>query len=107
MSELTDELLAKGYKKHVSETYNILKSTSILYQKRITDGHGTRYFINAWYYDSDLVKDTVQFDVQFTMDDDQVVDVCLPTNDIDFAEAEFDRIWTGMLYNYYGTWDEP
>lgn len=53
MSEVTKQLEESGYKKHVADFYKTLMHTDTLYQKRITDQSGVRYFINAWYYDTD------------------------------------------------------
>lgn len=108
MSEVTDKLEAEGYTKHVAEFYRTLMRTDTLYQKRITDKYGTRYFINAWYYDNEVLKDSLQFDVQFTIDEDEQnhINVTLVTNDIRFAEAEFDKMWDRMIYEYYEAWGE-
>jgi len=106
MSEVTKQLEASGYKKHIAEFYQTLMGTDTLYQKRITDEYGTRYFINAWYFDNAILKDSVQFDVQFTIDEDAQdhINVTLVTNDIGFAEHEFAAIWGNLMYEYYETW---
>jgi len=106
MSEVTKRLEESGYKKHVADFYKELMGTDTLYQKRITDEYGTRYFINAWYFDNAIVKDSIQFDVQFTIDEDTQdhINVTLVTNDIKFTEAEFDKLWNRMNYEYYEAW---
>lgn len=106
MSEATKQLEDSGYKKYVADFYKTLMHTDTLYQKRITDQSGVRYFINAWYYDTDILKDSIQFDVQFTINEEESIhtNVTLVTNDIKFAEVEFDKLWNRMNYEYYEAW---
>lgn len=109
MSNLTEQLIEAGYKKHVAEFYKVFHSTDTLYQKRIDDERGKRYFINAWHYPKDEVIpfEALQFEVQFdgAMEDD-VINVEISTNNYVLAEKEFDRIWKLMNYGYYELWDD-
>jgi len=95
-------LLEAGYKKHVSSTYEAFKCTDTLYQKRITDSNGTKYFVNAWYYAAQpYANEGVQFEVQFYNRNDEVeMDVSLFTNDVNVAESKFDLIWLNMNLGY-------
>jgi hypothetical protein len=78
-----EQLIAQGYKKHVSSHYSTFKTTDTLYQKLIADDIGKLYYINAWWYPSatygtTVVEDAVQFEVQFNdQDENAIMDVVL------------------------------
>lgn len=105
------ELVALGYKKHVSSSYNTFKSTDTLYQKLIADDVGKLYYINAWWYPSatygsTVLKDAVQFEVQFNgQDGNAVMDVMLFEKDPCKAESYFANMFTLLSLGYYEKWE--
>lgn len=108
---ISEQLLESGYKKHVSEHYRLLKMTDTLYQKRVDDSYGVKYYVNAWYYPERMMPNTaicpegVMFETQYR-DGDDYITVELSTSDIDKAEEEFYKIWQLMGYGYKKRWDE-
>ena len=104
-------LLAKGYGKSVSKHYLTYKSTDTLYQKRITDEIGKKYYINIWwypekYYGETHVPESIQAEVQFTgYEDDETTDVLLFTKDLVKIEAKFEEIWNLLKFDYYKRWE--
>lgn len=110
---LHDQLVAKGYKKWVSESNRIFKMTDTLYQKQIDDDKGKKYFINIWYYPAQRyghtdLPESIQAEVQFTGDGvtDEHMDVTLFVKDIDKIEEVFENMWVKLGLGYYDLWED-
>ena len=101
------QLVAQGYKKHVSSHYSTFKTTDTLYQKLIANDIGKLYYINAWFYPSatygtTVVEDAVQFEVQYNdQDGNASMDVSLFEKDACKAEAYFANMHTLLSLGYY------
>lgn len=95
------KLLQHGYTKSVCRTYKAIMSTDTLYQKRVRDDEGTKYFINAWYYPPlqlpgrDTIKATVKFESQMECEGN-TVDVSPIGVDVENAERLFEKLWWDM-----------
>lgn len=103
MSTIKQDLLDSGYREHRSETYNLFRSTDLLYQKKVTDEKGVRYFINCWMFekDGDIFKeDSPMFEVQFVMKDGEHCGVNPFYVDIQKAEDFFHVLWEAMDFAY-------
>jgi len=101
-------LLDSGYNHHECDMYATLHGTRHLYQKRITDDHGIRYFINAWYFhkQSGMPTDGVQMEVQYTDMFDDNINVCPLLGDkIEQSEKFFEEMWERMDFGYYEEWE--
>lgn len=106
MTNLQQKLIDAGYKKHVSESYVVFHGTNTLFQKCIWDEHKKEYYINCWYYpeqtiNSHTLKENIQFEVQYRVPNNEVMDVTLSEKDIDKAERMFRLIWLNMECDYY------
>jgi hypothetical protein len=112
MTELQQKLESLGYTKSVQESYKIFHSTDTLFQKRIRDKKGTRYFINIWWYPTTVVKghalnEGIQYSVQIHTEDDshnRVVNIEFGS-DYSVVEAEnlCDELWETLGGKYYET----
>jgi hypothetical protein len=109
---LEQELTLRGYTKHVADHYRVLNNTDTLYQKRISDSKGKKYFINIWYYPAQRyghtdLPESIQAEVQFTGDGvtDEHLDVKLFTKDLDKIEEVFENMWVKLGLGYYELWD--
>ena len=111
---IREELESKDYRKHVAEMYYALKRTNTLYQKRIADSKGTRYFINVWWYPADTINgyslnEGWQYEIQLhTADDshDKTVDVEWGKDrSLEESELLADELWKFMGGHYYETDD--
>lgn len=110
---LEQELTLHSYTKQVAGHYNTFKHTDILYQKRISDSKGKKYFINIWYYPANRyghtdLPESIQAEVQFTGDGvtDEYVDVTLFTKDLDKIEEVFENMWVKLGLGYYELWED-
>lgn len=108
MINLQQDLLNKGYRKHVSKHHLTFKMTDTLYQKRITDDKGTKYFVDAWYYpaiqySSVFVDESVQIECQFSgkREGETFANVILFEKDIDQAEKTLENMWDKLELGYY------
>ena len=109
---LQAELLARGYKKWVSETTRIFKMTDSLYQKKVIDNKGKKYFIDIYYYPAGRygnrdMEESIQAEVQFHNGDgitDNTMNVQLFVKDIDKIEEVFENMWVKLGLNYYELW---
>ena len=108
MNKYHKTLLEKGYRKHVHESYKLLHMTDTLYQKKITDSTGVRYFINIWWYPERTVGDmghvmceSVQPEVQMTTRDGTHVSIEYLSCDTEKAEDYFDDVWVELGMDYY------
>lgn len=113
MTILQEDLLSRGYKKHVSESNKIFKMTDTLFQKRISDEKGKKYFINLWYYaegrhGQTSLPESIQAEVQFETDGvtHENMNVTLFTRDIDKIEEVFENMWVTLNLGYYELWSE-
>lgn len=101
MTDIEKELVANGYKRSTCSYGMAFKGTEILYQKRITDNHGTRYFISCWYYSKcSITPETIQFEVQFTLKDGESMDVTSFYKCVYKSEILFENIWTKLECGY-------
>lgn len=103
------DMNVSGYRKWVSHLNQVLKGTDTLYQKRITDEKGIRYFVDAWYYPSvagTIVDDRFQFEVQFTLPDGEKMNVMSFYKEVDKSEQLFDLMWNKLELGYYEEWGE-
>lgn len=101
---IQQQLTIAGYMLHRHDYHKILKGTELLYQKKISDEKGIRYFINCWVYEKDgelFKEDMPLFEVQFTMKDGEKCDVEPFYKDIQQVEAFFDKLWKNMQFGYY------
>lgn len=113
MTPLQETLISKGYKKHVSEHYKTFHATDTLFQKRISDDKGKKYFINIWYYlagrygNTDLLE-SIQAEVQFENDGvtEETMNVQLFTKDVEKIEQVFENMWKCLALGYYELWGE-
>lgn len=110
---LQEDLISRGYKKHVSEIHKTFKMTDTLFQKRISDDKGKKYFIDIWYYvgsPSHNFPESIQAEVQFHDGDgitEESMNVQLFIRDITKIEEVFENMWGKLGLNYYELWDEP
>ena len=96
------DLLDAGYTKFVSEVYKTLFGTDVLFQKRVEDSYGIRYFIDCWYFS----KQTVVFKANFYSDTGlNVFSVDLYTREIEEAEEQLADIWYKMSYSLTGYYE--
>lgn len=109
---LEQDLTLHGYTKHVSNSYRNFHDTDTLYQKRVDDVIGKKYFINIWYYSAQRyghadLPELIQAEVQFTGDSvtEEHLDVKLFIKDLDKIEEVFENIWVKLGLGYYELWD--
>lgn len=104
---IQDQLISKGYKKYVSKSNAVFKSTDTLFQKKVVDDKGIRYFIDCWWYKEQTINGHTipegwQFEVQFSGDDvSKTMNVMLFEKDVDNAEQMIDHMWTVLNLGYY------
>jgi hypothetical protein len=111
---LQQKLLDNGYRKHCSLNYTTFHSTDTLYQKRIDDDVGKRYYINAWYYpckdwnNGNISPESIMVEVQLKDQDGDAYLTVSPwvNNDIVKAEEIIDRIWLSERCGYDEKWGE-
>jgi len=121
-TRLQQLLLDKGYRYHKSEGYKTLKSTEHLYQKRIRDEKGTRYFIDVWYYPVQCINghrlaEGIQLDCHLHDNQEEFLmevrpnipytwiqetgDKIYPEDCLDKAEGVLDGLWKFTGEGYY------
>lgn len=100
---ITDDiLLENGYIRYNDNLYN----AQALFQKKITDGKGIKYFINIYKY-TFKVKDYVpEYEIRLVSEtDNYAIDILLYATGnkmkIDEIEQEVERIWSALDLNYY------
>jgi hypothetical protein len=104
---IQEKLLEKGYKKYVSKSNAVFKSTDTLFQKKVVDDKGVRYFIDCWWYKEEVInghtiQESWQFEVQYSSSPvSNTMNVMLFEKDIDKAEQMFDHMWTVLNLGYY------
>lgn len=102
--DVRTELLTRGYRYHVDNTN--LHHTNHLYQLKVNDDDGTRYYINAYYYAETstsvmTIPETVQFEcVLYNNDSEPVINASLYTQIPVEAEAYYDVMWRGLGLGY-------
>ena len=116
MNSITQKLVEDGYKYHQGKTYQILKSTEHLYQKRFRDAEGnTKCFINAWYYPAQDIHghhldERLQFEAQLregTYEQDEMfIDISPSTKDHKIAEEVIERAWQSLGMGFVELKDE-
>lgn len=98
------ELEANGYKYFNSLQWEILRSTPHLYQKKVVDGVGIRYFIDVFYYPGhpETHENGFQFEtVLYDKDKEPLAQITLYTSDMEKAEQAFSEMWTKLNCGYY------
>ena len=111
---LQEDLISRGYKKYISEGNKIFKMTDTLFQKRISDEKGKKYYIDLWYYPAGRhgqisLPESIQAEVQFHDGDgttEENINVQLFIKDIDKIEEVFENMWQKLGLNYYELWSE-
>lgn len=104
---IEDVLIEKGYKKYVSQSNSVFKMTDTLFQKKVVDDKGVRYFIDCWWYKEETINgytipESWQFEVQFHGNEaSQTMNVMLFEKDVDKAEQMFNDVWTKLNLGYY------
>ena len=113
MIELQRDLISRGYKKHVSESYKTFHMTDTLFQKHISDERGKKYYINLWYYaegrhGQTSLPESIQAEVQFETDGvtHNIMNVTLFTKDIDKIEEVFENMWVTLNLGYSELWKD-
>lgn len=109
---LQEYLILRGYEKYVAESYKTFHMSDTLFQKRITDDKGKKYYINLWYYaegrygHTDL-PESIQAEVQFETDGvtHENMSVTLFTKDVDKIEEVFENMWVTLNLGYYELWE--
>lgn len=92
------ELEDNGYTCYTSNTYKTIKNTDTLYQKRITNKIGIKYFIDLWYYENVWQPEAVFYDI----DNNALFEVTLyDASYINIIEEKFEKIWSKMNCGYY------
>lgn len=107
MSKYEKQLLDRGYRKHVSDTYNLLHMTDTLYQKRVSDDKEIRYYINVWWYPERPLggmghglPESIQPEVQMLTKEGDHVNIEYLSDDIEKAEDFFDDVWIQLRMDY-------
>lgn len=108
MTNLTDELIRRGYK--IYTQYNRLGNhteANALFQKAFLDENGNKlFYLNAYWYElrqnsKMILPEYLAWDVQLYLDNNDFVDVHFPTLDIDKAETFFERMFYKMECKAY------
>ena len=99
---ITDEiLLENGYRQYSDTWYNADR----LYQKRIKDKKGTKYFINFLSYDLPIFNNETRYDVRLssgTKDYDmEIVLFNISSMSLKDIENKIEEIWTKLNLEYY------
>lgn len=109
MTNLTEALIRRGYK--IYTQYNRLGNhteANALFQKAFLDENGNKlFYLNAYWYEplrihgDRLLSESLVWDVQLHLDNNDFVDVHFPTLDIDKAETFFERMFYEMECKSY------
>ena len=110
--DFLEQALERGYRPYVDSMKCSDRVPSYYLgsvQKRITDDHGTRYFININMYDMSAINSNAQtrftasVDCQITVDSEtsKVLDASFSFEDFDSAEKLLDDIWSKMSFDHY------
>lgn len=99
---MTEEVLEKsGYKKCEIDPFH--EHASCLYQKRVTDEKGTKYFICAYGFEIYETSLSFDYEVHFQRKGYCVDMTIFNTNTmtIEEIESEIDNLWYGGGFEYY------
>ena len=108
-----ESLKAAGYK-HWRDTSG-LHRTEDMYQKKVTDLVGVRYFINLWHYPAARygnldTPEAFQVECQLTMKDNEHLDLVYlydKTRTIQDVESMITTIWkSGKMFDYYDRYNK-
>lgn len=105
-------LIDCGYKEWYNSQGQLFHETKWLYQKKVFDDKGIQYFINAYWYPEIVnndrnLREGIQWEVQFNMDDGETFEVIYSTNEVDKAERMFHTIWSDVRgIEYYERYEE-
>jgi len=111
-----EDFIKAGYREHKSKSYETLKMTDTLLQKRIDDEIGKKFFIDVWVYDNKYYKETGKFpkdspdfsfqpEVQFYSKEDEPMFNCMcfmgDKQSVEDVEEFFAELWAKMNLGYY------
>jgi hypothetical protein len=96
------DLLAAGFTKHQPNAI-LTPYADALYRKDITDGCGTRYFLNCYHYPPlASIGESWAFDCQLTLDDDRNFNMqTVGRYSIEQAESLFTATWKSLNCQHY------
>ena len=100
---ITDDiLLENGYIRYNDNLYN----AQALFQKKITDGKGIKYFINIYKYTFKVKDYVLEYEIRLASEtDNYAINILLYATGnkmkIDEIEQEVERIWSTLDLNYY------
>ena len=100
---ITDDiLLENGYRKFNDNLYN----AQALFQKKITDGKGIKYFIDIYKYTFKVNDYIPDYEIRLVSEtDNYAIDILIYATGnkmkIDEIEKEVERIWSALDLNYY------
>tara|TARA_B100002019_G_C21107384_1_gene516634 strand:+ start:477 stop:824 length:348 start_codon:yes stop_codon:yes gene_type:complete len=101
-----DALLESGFVKDVRSQYVTFQNTDTLYQKKVCDDKGVRFFLNAWYHkEKQIAQHTIpasfSFELQFSQDEGEtVININILTDNHEVAEAKANEIWQKLNCDY-------
>lgn len=109
MTNLTEALIRRGYKKYIQDNrLGNHTEANALFQKAFLDENGNKlFYLNAYWYEpmrirgDRLLPESLVWDVQLHLDSHNFVDVQFPTLDINKAEALFERMFYKMECKSY------
>ena len=100
---ITDDiLLENGYIRYNDNLYN----AQALFQKKITDGKGIKYFIDIYKYTFKVNDYIPDYEIRLVSEtDNYAIDILIYATGnkmkIDEIEKEVERIWSALDLNYY------
>lgn len=89
-------LINAGYKQY-HDAWNHAK---YLMQKKVSDEHGVKYFINIYAYERNG-KENFQPEIQFSEGKYPTTNVTLITEDLNVLEGMFEALWVFLDKPYY------
>ncbi len=104
---ITDKILkSNGYKKYRDLLYN----AKCLFQKKIVDEHGIKYFISFYKYDYNPYKNQTEYEIRVYNQAEKYRFECLwyaitYEMTVKEIEEEIEDVWKKMGSHYYERWD--
>lgn len=99
---IKDELTSLGYKEYISDWYHKFQCTDTLYQKKVKDDKGIRYFIDIWYYPEVMEHISIQIECQlYNQENTAAMDITLFEQDPKKAEEYLQYMWETLKLGYY------
>lgn len=107
MTDLQNSLIEAGYNEYITEQNHLGHTTNILYQKCFRNEQCSKmYYLTVYYYDNTYWKEkfgsltvdqeSLQWEAQFTLDNEEVFEVVYGTKDIQDAEQFFEKVFQNM-----------